>query len=191
MKRVFIIHGWGGYPHEHWLPWLKRQLEKRGYQVEIPSMPETNEPKIDAWVSFLTKLVGMVDKETYFVGHSIGSQAVLRFLESLPTDFQAGGAVFVAGFTKLTPEATPDFLSQNIAKPWTERPIDWKKIKQVMKKVVAIFSDNDPDVPMSESNIFKEKLGAKILIEKNKGHFCESDGVKELPIVLEELLKMP
>ena len=28
MKRVFIIHGWDGYPEEGWFPWLKEELEK-------------------------------------------------------------------------------------------------------------------------------------------------------------------
>jgi hypothetical protein len=27
-KRVFIIHGWEGYPEEGWFPWLKKELEK-------------------------------------------------------------------------------------------------------------------------------------------------------------------
>jgi len=30
MKRVFIIHGWGGNPEEGWLPWLKKELEAKG-----------------------------------------------------------------------------------------------------------------------------------------------------------------
>ena len=28
-KRVFIIHGWGGKPDEHWLPWLEEELAKK------------------------------------------------------------------------------------------------------------------------------------------------------------------
>ena len=30
MKKVFIIHGWEGYPEEGWFPWLKKELESRG-----------------------------------------------------------------------------------------------------------------------------------------------------------------
>lgn len=25
-KRVFLIHGWEGYPEEGWRPWLKKKL---------------------------------------------------------------------------------------------------------------------------------------------------------------------
>ena len=29
MQRVFIIHGWDGYPEEGWFPWLKKELEAK------------------------------------------------------------------------------------------------------------------------------------------------------------------
>jgi len=51
MKRVIIVHGWYGYPHEGWFPWLKKVLEDKGYSVEVPEMPDTDHPKIDEWVN--------------------------------------------------------------------------------------------------------------------------------------------
>jgi len=38
--------------------------------------------------------------------------------------------------------------------------------------------------------VFKEKLNAKIIIQKDKGHFTEEDGIVKLPVVLEEVLKI-
>ena len=46
-KRVFVIHGWGGYPEEGWKPWLKKELEKRGFTVFVPAMPDTEHPKMN------------------------------------------------------------------------------------------------------------------------------------------------
>ncbi|MBI2582787.1 alpha/beta hydrolase, partial [Candidatus Azambacteria bacterium] len=66
--RVFIIHGWEGYPEEGWFPWLKRELESRGFEVRVPAMPDTAKPKIEAWISYLAELVGKPDENTYFVG---------------------------------------------------------------------------------------------------------------------------
>jgi predicted alpha/beta hydrolase family esterase len=83
-ERVFIIHGWEGYPEEGWFPWLKKELENN----------------------------------------------------------------------------------------------------------VAIFSDNDPYVPLRDSEIFKEKLGAKIIVERGKGHFSGEDNITKLPVVLDEIVKM-
>ena len=187
-KIVFIIHGWWGDPKEGWFPWLKKELEKRGFEVFIPKMPDTGKPKIDRWVGKLAKIAGRVDKNTYFVGHSIGAQAIMRYLEKLPKNKKIGGAIFVAGWFKLTnlePKEKP------IAKPWLETPLNFKKIKKTDNKFVAIFSDNDLYVPLKiNSDIFRKKLGAKIIIQHKKGHFSGSDGIKKLPIVLNELLKM-
>lgn len=187
-KIVYIIHGWGGYPKEGWFPWLKKELEKRRFKVFVPKMPDTDTPKIAAWVSHLKKVVNKADKNTYFVGHSIGAQTIIRYLEKLPKGERTGGAIFVAGWTSLTNQ-TPE--EKPIAKPWIKTKINFPKVKKLSKKFVAVFSDNDPYVPFSKnSKVFKQKLGAKIILQHKKGHFSGSDSVKKLPIILRELLKM-
>ena len=185
-KRVFIIHGWSGYPNECWFPWLKRELEKKGFKVEVPSMPETNYPKIEKWVLFLAKIVGKPDKNTYFVGHSIGCQAILRYLQTI--DAKVGGVVFVAGFFTLKGLETDE--EKELAKPWLETPIDTGKVKKAARKFVAIFSDNDKFVPLENERTFKEKLGAKTIVLKKMGHMGSNDNITELPMVLSELLNM-
>ena len=187
-RRVFIIHGWDGYPDEGWFPWLKTKLEKNGFQVHVPSMPEPAEPKIEPWVSHLSKIVGEVDENTYFVGHSIGCQTILRYLERLPVDKKTGGAVFVAGWFTLTNSETDE--EKEIAKPWLETPIDFEKVKRHTKKFFAVFSDDDEVVPQENKKLFSERLGAKTAIEHAKGHFSGSDGVKKLPVVLKAILSL-
>lgn len=72
MKRIFMVHGWDGFPENHWFPWLKKELEKIGFKVTVPKMPDTSNPKINSWVSFLEKSVGAIDIDAFFIGHSIG-----------------------------------------------------------------------------------------------------------------------
>ncbi|MBS3118742.1 serine hydrolase family protein [Candidatus Woesearchaeota archaeon] len=188
VKRVFIIHGWEGYPEEGWFPWLKKELENRNFQVFVPAMPETGHPRIETWVPHLAKLVGKLDKETYFVGHSIGCQTILRYLQTIKTS--VGGAIFVAGWVSLTLIATRTKEEQAIAKPWFETPIDFVKIKKTSSHFTAIFSDDDPYVPLENIATYREKLDAKIIIEKGKGHFSGEDNITKLPLVLKELLYM-
>ncbi|MBI2583426.1 MAG: serine hydrolase family protein [Candidatus Aenigmarchaeota archaeon] len=189
-KHVFIIHRWDGTPESDWYPWLKRELEQEGLNVKIPAMPDTDKPKIEKWVHFLEEQAGEINQNTFFVGHSIGCQAILRLIQKLPDDEKIGGAVLVAGWTNLNEETLEDESTRRIAMPWIETPILWKKILMHAKKFTAIFSDNDPYVPMTESGIFKEKLGANIIIENKKGHMTEEDGITELPSILESVLKM-
>jgi len=189
-KRVFLVHGWEGRPDEGWFPWLKRELEATGFTVEIPAMPDAAAPKIDVWVPFLKELVGEVNSDTYFVGHSIGCQTILRFLEGLGKGQEIGGVVLVGGWIHLKPEATEDEGDEDVARPWLETPINWEKINSKCRKFVAIHSDNDPFVFMSDGNVFKEKLGAELVVEHGMKHFSGDDGVTELPSALEAVLRI-
>ena len=181
-KKAFIIHGWGGYPGEGWFPWLKRELEKINYEVSVPSMPNPEEPKISEWTSFLSDHIVSPDKNTFLVGHSMGCQAILRYLENLPSEIKIGGVFLVAGFVNLVNLESKE--EREIAKPWLTKPINWNKVKLHIDKIVSIFSDNDTWVPLSDSKIFKDRLGAEIIVEKEKGHFSGDDNVKMLPILL-------
>lgn len=186
-KRVFIVHGWGGSPQEGWFPWLKSELEDKGFVVKIPSMPDTENPKIETWIPHLSKVVGDVDENTFFVGHSIGCQTIMRYLEALPANKKVGGAIFVAGFLTLMnlPEEEKD-----TAKPWLQTPIDTEKVKQHSNKFIAIFSDNDAVVPFNNKQLFEQKLNAKTIVEHEKGHFSGSDGITQLPIALQSVLNI-
>ena len=186
MKRVFIVHRWDGSPQADWYPWLKSELEAKGFEVYVPAMPNSDRPEIKKWVSFLKKSVKNPDAETFFVGHSIGCQTIIRYLSSLK--LQVGGVVFVAGFFKLTGLESDE--EKSIAQPWLETEIKVDKAKQNIGKSVAIFSDDDPYVPMINMKLFKDDLGSDIIIEGHKGHFTFRDGATQLPIVRDEMLKM-
>jgi len=190
MKKVILVHGWGGSPENEWFPWLKKQLEEKGFKVDAPEMPDTFNPKIDKWVAKLNEIVGKPDKDTFLLGHSIGCQTVMRYLQSLEEETKIGGVIFVAGWFDLTDETWDEDYTPEKAKQWIETPIDFEKIKKHTDKFVDIASDDDPYVRLSDSELFKEKLGAKIIIEHNKGHICQESGVMELPSALNEILEM-
>jgi len=185
MKRVFIIHGWTGKPNEHWLPWLGGELKKKGFEVHLPAMPETDTPKVDLWISYLREQVGVADKDTYFVGHSIGCLAILRYLEKYNETI--GGAVLVAPWITLSPSSVSTPEDKAVADEWTV-PFNWAQLKKLCPHFTALFSEDDPDVPFNENKpVFEKKLGAKIIVFKDRGHFLASKGVTTLPSVLEEI----
>jgi len=186
MKRLFIVHGWGGNPNEAWLPWLKTEMEKQGWQVFAPEMPETDEPKIEPWVARLKETVGELNEETYFVGHSIGCSTIMHYLENAPAYKKIGGFVFVAPWFNLPNLGTDE--EKEIAKPWLETPINFEKVLSHGGSYVALFSDDDPDVPLSDKDLFAERLHTAIQVLHNKGHFSPDANVIELPEARDALL---
>ena len=119
-RRLIIVHGWGGSPANDWIGWAAEAFREKGYEVIAPEMPDTDNPVIEKWVRHLSAVTGMVDKNTYFIGHSIGCQTIMRFLETI--DIKIGGAIFVAGWFNLTNQSEEEDV---IAKPWIESQIDY------------------------------------------------------------------
>jgi|SRR3989344_2072288 len=192
MKKIILIHGWGGYPDNNWFPWLKKELEKRNWKVIVPAMPDAKKPEINSWINKIKEVSESIDEDTYFAGHSVGCQAILRYLQTIDAKIKIGGGVFVAPWMALDEETIKEGEDvKALAKPWIETPIKWDKIKSHTNNFLAIFSDNDPFVPVEENKkLFEEKLGAKTIIEKNKGHFDDAADIKKLPVLLEALLVM-
>ncbi|MFH1402613.1 MAG: hypothetical protein ABIG87_03265 [Patescibacteria group bacterium] len=79
---------------------------------------------------------------------------------------------------------------KEIAKPWLETKLDFEKIKKYANKIIAIFSDNDPDVDLGDKKLFEKYLNAVTIVEHNKGHFSDDVGVKELPSALNSILEL-
>ncbi|OGN15141.1 MAG: hypothetical protein A3J47_01435, partial [Candidatus Yanofskybacteria bacterium RIFCSPHIGHO2_02_FULL_43_22] len=141
-KRVFIIHGWEGYPEENWFPWLKKELEAKGFEVFVSQMPDADNPRIEKWIPAIAKIVGTADENTYFVGHSMGCQAVARYLETLPKNAKVGGAIFVAGFFKRLTGLGEEPNFEEVEREWLGTPLDLEKAKNHLSESVAIFSDD-------------------------------------------------
>ena len=189
-KRVFIIHGWEGYPEENWFPWLKKELEAKSFDVFVPQMPDADNPRIKKWIPKISKIVGTADVDTYFVGHSMGCQAITRYLETLSEGVKIGGVIFVAGFFKRLTGLGEEPNFEEVEREWLGTPLDLEKAKNHLSESVAIFSDDDPYVPLDNIDDFRDKLKSKIIIQRKMNHFSGNWAITELPVVLEELLKM-
>lgn len=182
MKRVFIIHGYTGNPRKNWFPWLRSELENLGIAVTVPAMPNTLFPRLDRWLPHLQKVVGAVDEDTYFVGHSLGCPTILRFLEALPDGQQAGGAVLVAGF------AEPIHFTE--LDSFTAGAWDDAKIKQSVSELVVINSDNDEHVPLTHGEHMRDRFGAKLVVLHDARHVNAKAGYVTAPFVMDELKQM-
>ena len=192
-KRAFIIHGYLGYPGEAWQPWLKTELQKRGYEVALPEMPHSDRPTIPEWVAFIANLVGRPDGKTVMIGHSLGAQAVLRYLEILGKKGRSvGKTVLIAGnFPRGMSSKSADKKTggDSILRPWLTLGVDPDKVKKAAGKCIVILSDNDPYIPFEEARAsFQANLDAEIIVEAGKGHFNEDDRITELPVVLAAVL---
>jgi len=191
MKRAIIVHCWEGYPEYCWYPYIKRELEARGFQVAVPAFPDTENPRLEKWLLMLNEIAGKSDEDLYLIGHSLGCATIMHYLENLQENEKVGGVVFVAGFSDIN---DPKLNFEEI-KNFFETPVDLEKIKNKSKNgFIAIQSDDDPYVDLKFVDIFKEKLGAEVIIKHNAKHFSGAiegeESCLELPEVVQSVEKL-
>lgn len=184
--KVYIIHGWGANPKSDWFPYLKEKVSERGYKVSLPVMPDTDNPKIKPWVEKLQSL--KVDENTMFVGHSVGCQTILRFLEKY--NGKVGKIILVAPWMTINKNNLDENEEWSVAKPWAETPMDFKKIKNKAKKFIVVYSQDDPYAIKKDITKLIKDLDATEVNVGKKGHICEGDGVTNLPEALKFFKKI-
>ena len=67
-KRGVFVHGWHGSSKEGWFPWLKENLELKGFEVISSDFPGQGHPKLEEWLDQLAKDCGNLNKDLFFVG---------------------------------------------------------------------------------------------------------------------------
>ena len=81
-KTALILHAWLNGPDAHWYPWLKTELESRGYTVYLPEIPtmNTDAPNLHKQMEFIEKNIPL-DENMIMFGHSLGCLLAMRLAE--------------------------------------------------------------------------------------------------------------
>lgn len=189
MKKIYLVHCWDGTSKDGWYPWLVEILSSKDIEVNLLDMPNTHTPIMKDWINYLDKNIDSLDSNTYFIGHSIGCQTILRYLEKKEIT-KIGGILLVTPWLDLLPYAVNDSESYKIAYPWIHTSLNFEKIKQFTNNIHAIFSDNDYFVDINQSKEFENKLGTRNKIVHKKGHMSGEDGVNESYEILESIAEI-
>ena len=181
---AFIFHGSYGSPSENWIPWLKAELEQRGYIVFAPRFPTPEGQSLDAWNAVFSKYEKYLDGESTLVGHSLGATFALRLLERIGVKVKA--AFFVAGFAGLL--GNPEFDEAN--RTFMEKPFEWEKIRENCRQFCIFHSDNDPYVATENAEEIAKGLGVQVTLVKNAGHFNSEAGYDQFPRLLRKITEV-
>jgi len=181
MANIFIIHGAYGNPDENWIPWLKSELEKLGNRVFVPKFPTPENQSLNNWKNVFREYEEYLDKKSIVVGHSLGPAFLLNVLGGLNEPIKA--SFFVAGFISLLGNPTFDTIN----KTFVDRSFDWRTIKQNCANFYLYHSDNDPYIPMSETEKMSKKLGVEFVLVKGAGHFNKKAGFDKFDLLLDNI----
>lgn len=186
MKNALILHGTNFDKEQkqrfnNWFPWLKKELEKQGYKVWVPELPEAWHPDLERYWNFLKDFD--FNKETVIVGHSSGGAMIFGILQKLKSEQIINKAISVAGFYKDEGWNCEGLFSEKY---------DWEKIKKQAKEIILFYSSNDPYIKQVQTDHLAEKLNVKPIILPNQKHFSVGTmgkKYKKFPELLDTILK--
>lgn len=168
---IFIFHGTEGHPQENWFPWLKSELEARGYNVIVPQFPSPPvvAAKISEWFDVLKDYEHYINDDTVIIGHSLGGIFTLRVLETL--DYPIRAALLVG-----TPIGIRPILYYDRDNSFSGFEFDWETIKNRARSFVVYHSDDDPYVGLDNGAALATHLGTDLSFVPNAGHFNSKAG---------------
>jgi len=179
----FIFHGIYGHPQENWFPWLKKELEIRGFEVIVPKFPTPLNQSLESWLRTIANYEDKINDETIMIGHSLGAAFILDYLDIKNKKIKA--AFLVAGYFKLI---NNEFDEMN--RSFVGRDFNWPKIKKNCSKFFVIGSDNDQYIPLEATKEMAKMLDAELKIVHNGGHLNAKAGFTSFPVLLKTILKI-
>lgn len=179
MKNAIILQGAGETQESFWLPYIKRELEERGYEVWLPQLPGNDDPDVSRTLPFVLEN-GRFGEETIIITHSAGGPLALAVLEKVSVKVRK--VIIVAGYCSPLPDGANKSLRESY---------DWGKIRENSKFFVFINSDDDPwGCDDTEGRKMFDKLGGTLVIQHGEGHMGSdkfNQPYKEFPFLLKFL----
>lgn len=166
VKRAVILHGTDGSPQENWFPWLKTQLESRGYTVWVPELPNNHTPNRHIYNDFLLNS-DWDFTDNLIIGHSSGAVSILNLLQDKRTPkIKTGILVGAWAHMKET-----DLDKEQFKDLFPSEGFDFKLINQKADKFIFIHGDNDPYCPLDQAKWLAKQTDSQIFIIPGGGHF--------------------
>ena len=178
MPTAFIAHGIYGNPEENWFPWLKTKLETEGWTVHVPHFPTKDDLKPEDWWEALQPYEEYLDAETTLIGHSLGAAFLLKVIEKYPVS----STFFVAPAWGVTGNEFDPVMG-----PIADQEFDWELIGKNCPSFTILHSDNDPYIPLAQAETLAKNLHTEVQLIEGAGHFNESAGYMEFPLLLKQL----
>ncbi len=165
-----------------WFPDISAKLKGLDVDYVIPNMPEGVDPVAKDWLNTIDAEVKKTNKPLVFVGHSLGTRAVLLYLEKYKPQTKA---VFLVACFSNNLENGHRHHSE-IFEDFFEAPINTQQLKSLVGKFVVLHSKDDSSIPFTQGEEMAKALEAELLTFDDRDHFSAPENA---PIILETLRK--
>lgn len=185
-KKVIIIHGCASSPKNRKYQIIAKELAELGIDYSIPAMPGGEYPCSDNWLKIIDEEVNNTDKPVVLVGHSLGTRAILLYLDKYQQEVDA--VILIATFNN-------NFKKNRKGKnhhyqDFFDYALDIEQIKKLSRKFIVIHSKDDESIDYKQGVEMSRELKAKWIAYKEAGHFSGSEGAEKNAKYFLEFIKL-
>jgi hypothetical protein len=181
MNNYILVHGSFGSPFVNWIPWLRKEIEKKKLEVYTPDAPTgVGFQNYENWSKLYKTYIdaGIINGDTIIFAHSIAPIFICKFL--VENRVKVRRLVFVCGFN--------NYLGINEEYDEVNHTMYMKNLEQIKNytdEIICFYSKNDPYVKYEVEKDFADKIATKQIIIEDGEHLNSESGYTEF----NELLK--
>lgn len=178
MKKAYLIHG-TSTRDDDWFPWLEKAA-RPAIELDRLWLPDPFAPQQVAWDQAVDDQIKAEDGIT-LVAHSLGCITAVRWLAR--HDVKNVGLLLVGAFD----QPLPNYAGLD---EFMQGSVDYRQVRPKISRATVIAAQNDPIAPYQFGVAMANRLGAKLIVRPDGGHFLTSDGFTEFPLALTELKRV-
>jgi predicted alpha/beta hydrolase family esterase len=175
----FTIIDIPGYNHNSesmWHPDFRKYIIESGNEANTLNLPGGKYPVFIEWYPIIEQSVAQASTQVILVGHSLGTRAVLLFLEQ--TQHSVQDIVLIAPFDNSLSNAS--FRNGNYSN-FFEHLVDIDKVKSNIKgSMKVIGSEDDANIPYIQAKNIATDLSADLISIPDSAHFLDIKWAKLL-----------
>lgn len=177
---VIDIPGYNHNSESIWHPEFRHYIKDTKNQVITLNLPGGKYPVFKEWYPIINQAVKEAKYPVTLVGHSLGTRAVLLFLEQV--DVIVESIVLIGPFDNNTDNAK--FRDGNYAN-FFEHVVDIRHVKQhIQNTITVVGSEDDANIPFIQAQNIAKDLEGELISIPNSGHFLDAKWAK----ILSELI---
>ncbi len=171
--KYILLHGFRGSAKGSFRAWLKSELESRGHEVEIPELPNTEDPRESEQVEYVLQNC-KIDENTVIVAHSLGSVVAMKALMKLNKP--------IFGLVLVSPAIDPSFPKAESRPYWKNFTwnIDYDLIRRLANGKISILSDLKEEFRIEYIRHLSNNLKARLIETKSNGEHFRADQEPEI-----------
>lgn len=176
-KKVIFVHGYTASSKVNWYPAISKELDNLEVDYSIRDYPGDKHPISEEWVEIIEQEVQSTDKPIFLVGHSLGTRAILLYLEK--SQRKVDTVVLIAPPAEREQRREHEGLGN-----FFRNNIDLTKLQGLADNFIVVHSKDDSSVPYEEGVEIAQGLNAKFITLDGHDHMSSPDNA---PYILEIL----